>query len=341
MRFAAVIHAARDLRFECVAEPSLAEGWVRLRFGCGGICGSDLHYFLHGRTGSFAVVEPLVLGHEFAGRVIEIAGTADGLAVGDRVAVNPSRSCGTCARCCEGRGNLCPDVFFMGSASKRPHMQGCFAQTIDVRAGQCVKIPAHLPFAEAALAEPLSVCLHAANRAGPLDGRKVLVVGAGPIGLFLTAVAKWRGAGHVAATDLEQSALDRAGAMGADAVYHAHAGAPPGTGSYDVVFEASGSPRGVASAIDAARRGGILVQVGSLPGDPFPVPFNAVVAKELDIRGSFRFADVYAQAVGLIADGTIDVKPAITATVPLSRAGEAFELASDRRRSAKIVLTAD
>lgn len=341
MRYAAVVHAKRDLRFECVAEQPLAQGWVRLRFGCGGICGSDLHYFLHGRTGSFAVVEPLVLGHEFAGQVIEIAGAAEGLAVGDRVAVNPSRSCGTCARCREGRSNLCPDVFFMGSASKRPHMQGCFAQTIDVRAAQCVKIPAHLPFEQAALAEPLSVCVHAANRAGDLAGRKVLVIGTGPIGLFLASVAKWRGAGHVAATDLEQSALDRAGAMGADATHQAGGAAVPGAGTYDVVFEASGSPRGVTSAIEAVRRGGILMQVGNLPGDPFPVPFNAVMSKELDVRGSFRFADVYRQAVSLIADGTIDVTPAITATLPLSRAVEAFELASDRRRSAKVVLTAE
>ena len=341
MPFAAVIHAARDLRFECVAEQPLPEGSVRLRFGCGGICGSDLHYFLHGRTGSFAVVEPLVLGHEFAGQVIELNGASAGLAVGDRVAVNPSRTCGACARCREGRSNLCPDVFFMGSASKRPHMQGCFAQTIDVRAEQCVKIPAHVPFAHAALAEPLSVCVHAANRAGDLAGRKVLVIGAGPIGLFLTAVAKWRGAGRVVATDLEQSALDRAGAMGADAVHKAGGAALPDVGAYDVVFEASGSPRGVTTAIEAARRGGILMQVGNLPGEPFPVPFNAVMAKELDVRGSFRFADVYRQAVSLIVDGAIDVKPTITATMPLDRAVEAFELAADRSRSAKVVLTAE
>jgi L-idonate 5-dehydrogenase len=204
-----------------------------------------------------------------------------------------------------------------------------------------VKIPAHVPFAHAALAEPLSVCVHAANRAGDLAGREVLVIGAGPIGLFLTAVANWRGAGRVVATDLEQSALDRAGAMGADAVHKAGGAALPDAGAYDVVFEASGSPRGVATAIEAVRRGGILMQVGNLPGEPFPVPFNAVMAKELDVRGSFRFADVYRQAVSLIADGAIDVKPAITATMPLDRAVEAFELAADRSRSAKVVLTAE
>lgn len=340
MPFAAVIHAARDLRFECVAEQKLPPGYARLRFGCGGICGSDLHYFLHGRTGSFAVVEPLVLGHEFAGEVIEINGDGKGLKPGDRVAVNPSRTCGQCARCREGRTNLCSNVFFMGSASKRPHMQGCFAQTIDVSIGQCVKIPPHVPLEHAALAEPLSVCVHAANRAGDLGGKRVLVIGAGPIGLLLTAVAKWRKAGQVLATDLETLALDRAKAMGADAVHKAGSGPLRHSGEYDVVLEASGSPRGVAAAIEAVRRGGIFMQVGNLPGDPFPVPFNAIMSKELDVRGSFRFADVYRQAVSLIVDGTIDVKPTITAKMPLDRAVEAFELASDRTRSAKVMLTA-
>ena len=123
MSQAVVVHAARDLRFEPMAERPLQEGWARLRFGGGGICGSDLHYFLHGRNGSFAVVEPLILGHEVAGEVIAVNG-APGVTVGDRVAVNPARTCGKCPRCREGRSNLCTDVFFMGSASKRPHMSG-------------------------------------------------------------------------------------------------------------------------------------------------------------------------------------------------------------------------
>jgi L-idonate 5-dehydrogenase len=340
MPFAAVIHAARDLRFECVAEKPLPAGHARLKFGCGGICGSDLHYFLHGRTGSFAVVEPLVLGHEFAGEVAALNGDSGGLKIGDRVAVNPSRSCGQCPRCREGRINLCENVFFMGSASKRPHMQGCFAETIDVAVGQCVKIPAGVKLEHAALAEPLSVCLHAADRAGGLEGRRVLVIGAGPIGLLLMAVAKWRKARHVVASDLEPLSLERARAMGADAAHLAGAEPLPHAGQYDVVFEASGSPKGVAAAIEAVRRGGILMQVGNLPGEPFPVPFNAVMAKELDVRGSFRFADVYAKAVSLIVDGAIDVRPLITATVPLARAVEAFTLAADRSKSAKVVLTA-
>lgn len=340
MRFAAVVHAKRDLRFECVAEEQLTEGSVKVRFGCGGICGSDLHYFLDGAVGTFNIVEPLVVGHEMAGVVAELGAGVSGLAVGDRVAVNPSRHCGTCVRCKEGRTNLCPNVYFMGSASKRPHMQGCFAETVVVRAEQCVKLPQDFPLEKAALSEPVSVCIHAADRAGDLKGRSVLVIGAGPIGLFQTAVAKHRGAAKIVTTDLVPLSLGRAEAMGATAVHNASKGPAPDAGSYDVVFECSGSPRAIPAAFEAARRGAIMVQVGMLPGEPFPVPFNMIVSKELDVRGSMRFADVYRQAVGLIVDGKIDVSPAITATVPLKEATRAFELAADRSISAKVILTA-
>jgi L-idonate 5-dehydrogenase len=338
MPYAAIVHAARDLRYEATRDRDLPAGEVRVRFGGGGICGSDLHYFLHGRNGSFAVVEPLILGHEVAGEIAAINGAASGLAVGDKVAVRPSRVCGTCPACLSGRSNLCSNVFFMGSASKRPHMQGGFAETIDVHIEQCIKVPANVKLEHAACAEPLSIGLHAANRAGDLAGRNVLVIGAGPIGLLLAAVAKQRKAGRVMAVDLEESALERARAIGADATHVAKT-ALPDAGSYDVVFEASGSPRAVTAAIEAIRRGGIFVQVGNLPGDAFPVPFNDVMAKELDVRGSFRFADEYSQAVALIVSGAIDVRPMISATLPLSRAVDAFNLAADRTRSSKVVLT--
>ena len=152
---AATLHGPEDLRMvESALEP-LAPGMVRVRFGAGGICGSDMHYFRHARTGDFVVRSPLVLGHEVAGEVVEIAGKAPGLAVGDRVAVNPSRWCGHCARCREGRANLCENIYFMGSASKTPHMQGGFASLFDATPQQCVKVPSSLPYAAAALAEPL------------------------------------------------------------------------------------------------------------------------------------------------------------------------------------------
>ena len=169
MALAATLFGPEDLRMVERPLDPLAAGMVRIRFGAGGICGSDLHYYRHARTGDFVVTSPLVLGHEIAGEVIEIAGDAPGLKTGDRIAVNPSRWCGHCSPCREGRLNLCENIFFMGSASKTPHMQGGFASQFDAIPAQCVKIPDHLSYQAAALAEPLAVCLHAVARAGEVS----------------------------------------------------------------------------------------------------------------------------------------------------------------------------
>jgi L-idonate 5-dehydrogenase len=177
MTFAATLFGPEDLRMVERPLDPLAAGMVRIRFGAGGICGSDMHYYRHARTGDFVVTSPLVLGHEIAGEVIEIAGTAPGLKTGDRVAVNPSRWCGRCKPCGEGRPNLCENIFFMGSASKTPHMQGGFASMFDAIPAQCVKIPDHVSYQAAALAEPLAVCLHAVARAGDVSGKNAVLFG--------------------------------------------------------------------------------------------------------------------------------------------------------------------
>ena len=344
---AVVLHGGRDLRIDSRDAGPLDEGRVRVRFRSGGICGSDLHYFLHGRTGDFVVTEPLTLGHEVAGEVVEIAGEAPpGLRVGDRVAVNPARPCGVCPRCREGRDNICEDVFFMGSASRTPHMQGGFAELVDVHPSQCFVVPPDVPFERAALAEPLAVCLHAAARAGDLAGRRVLVTGMGPIGLLILLACRWHGAASVTVTDMADAPLARAAEAGADRVVNVGGDAEAlerevaAGGAFDVAFEASASPHALASAIHAVRRGGTVVQVGNLPGGLVPVPANRIMAREIDLRGSMRFGRrEYAQAVDLIVRGEIDVAPLITASLPLDRAPEAFELAADRSRSVKVVLT--
>jgi L-idonate 5-dehydrogenase len=343
---AATLFGRRDLRLVAAPMPALAPGMVRVAFGAGGICGSDIHYFRHARTGDFVVTSPLVLGHEIAGTIIGMDSPADHLAVGDRVAINPSRWCGICRPCRLGRPNLCENIYFMGSASKTPHMQGGFATHIDVIAAQCVPVPAHVPFAAAALAEPLAVCLHAVARAGPLSGTSVLVIGAGPIGLLTMLAARQAGAARVALADIAAAPLAFAARLGADqvidlavqddALIQAGANTP-----FDVVFEASGAPAALASALLAIRRGGIVVQIGNLPGGPIPLPGLAVMAREIDLRGSFRFGTEFTRAVALIADGSIDVTAIITANRPLSQAPEAFELALDRSQSMKVMLLPD
>jgi L-idonate 5-dehydrogenase len=338
---AVTIFAPEDLRVVEAPLGDLAPGFVRVRFGAGGICGSDMHYFRHARTGDFVVRAPLILGHEIAGEVVRIEGDAPGLAVGDRVAVNPARVCGHCARCREGRSNLCENVYFMGSASKWPHMQGGFATLFDATPAQCVTVPDETPLAAAALAEPLAVCLHAVNRAGALGGRRAIVIGAGPIGLLTLLAAKRAGAAEVAVVDVAPGPLAMARRVGADAVADvSQDGALDALGPFDTAFEVSGTAAGLASAIACVRRGGTVVQVGNLPGGAIPVPANAVMAKEIDLLGSFRFSDEFAEAVRLIVAGEIDVTAIVTAQFPMEEAVAGFRASLDRGQNAKVVLTA-
>lgn len=343
--YAATLFGPEDLRVVGHELGALAPGMVRVRFGAGGICGSDLHYFRHARTGDFVVTAPLILGHEIAGEIVEIAGIAPGLDVGDRVAVNPSRWCGHCARCREGRANLCENIYFMGSASKTPHMQGGFASLFDATPAQCFKVPADVPYQAVALAEPLAVSLHAVARAGDMGDSSVVLFGAGPIGLLTMLAARLEGCGEVTVADIAAAPLAFASRLGADRTVDVSGGnaelqALATERPFDVAFEISGTAAGLAAAIGSVRRGGTVVQVGNLPGGQIPIPANAVMAKEIDLRGTFRFGEEFGRAVDLIVGGEVDVLKLLTAERPLSSAPDAFRLAADRSRSVKVVLTA-
>lgn len=343
---AATLFGPEDLRVVDRPLGELEQGMVRVQFGAGGVCGSDMHYFRHARTGDFVVTSPLVLGHEIAGRIVAINATAPGLSVGDRIAVNPSRWCGTCRNCTQGRLNLCENIYFMGSASKTPHMQGGFSSYFDAVPDQCVRIPDHVPYKAAALAEPLAVCLHAVARAGEINGKRGLVLGAGPIGLLTMFAGKRAGLKTIAVADIAAAPLAFADRLGADAVTNVST-APEAfskiaaADQFDVVFEATGSAAGLASAIMAVRRGGTVVQIGNLPGGSIPIPANAIMAKELDFFGTLRFSREFDTAVELISTGVIDVTSIITAECPLPDAPAALRLALDRSQSMKVMLVGD
>src|SRR3954463_15352126 len=179
---AAVLHAARDLRIEGVPDAALGPGEVEVRIEAGGICGSDLHYYHDGGFGTVRLKEPMILGHEIAGTVARAGSEGASTTPGQRVAVNPSRPCGACRYCQEGKQNHCLDMRFYGSAMRFPHVQGGFREVLVGDDTQAVPVPATMSAAKAAFAEPFAVCLHAVNRAGPLLGKRVLVTGAGPIG---------------------------------------------------------------------------------------------------------------------------------------------------------------
>ncbi len=340
---AVVFHAEKDLRVEQVTTPETGPGDVRVRIEAGGICGSDLHYYLHGGFGTIRVREPLILGHEIAGTVEAVGSAVNRVRPGDRVAVNPSRSCGRCRYCQMGLQQHCTDMLFYGSAMRFPHVQGGFRDILVVEERQAVTLPGHVPAAQAAFAEPFAVCLHAAKRAGPLLGRRVLVTGSGPIGVLAVVAAKAAGATEVVVTDVVDGPLPTALRMGAAQAINVAAepdrlkaefGADKG--SFDVMFEASGNQHALTGAFDVVRPGGIIVQIGV--GGNFTLPMNVLVAKEFDLRGSFRFHEEFDWAVQLIGSGAVNLSPLLTASIPVERAIEAFELAADKSRAMKVQL---
>jgi L-idonate 5-dehydrogenase len=311
---------------------------VRIR--AGGICGSDLHYFLHGGFGAVTLREPMVLGHEIAGEIAALGAGVTGLMVGEAVAVNPSLPCGACRYCLAGQSNHCLDMRFYGSAMRMPHVQGGFSEMLVCEAARVVSLPAGMSATLAAFAEPLSVCLHAARQAGPLMGKRLLVTGAGPIGCLALAVARHAGAREVVVTDLHAAPLLFARRMGADRTVamsedpDALRGYAVDKGYFDVVFEASGSAAALATAIQVARPGAVIVQLG-LGGD-VSLPLSTLVAKEITLRGTFRFQEEFALAIEVLARGDIDPMPLLSATLPLADAVAAFELAADRGRAMKV-----
>src|ERR1700738_3005994 len=215
---ACLIHRAKDLQIERRPEPRPGAGEVIVRFSAGGICGSDLHYYHEGRVGNFELREPMILGHELAGEVVEIGEGVTKVQPRQRVAVNPTRPCLHCRYCLSGRSNLCKNVRFYGSAARYPHVQGGFAELFTASEEQCVPIPDSLSYPAAACAEPLAVTLHAVARAGSLLGRRVLITGAGPIGILIVAPARLAGAAEIMITDLFDEPLAVAERLGATRV---------------------------------------------------------------------------------------------------------------------------
>jgi len=340
---AVVAHAAKDLRIEEVPTPDVGRADVRVRVGFGGICGSDLHYFNHGGFGAVRLREPMILGHEVAGTVENIGAAVMRVKIGDRVAVSPSLPCNACKYCLMGRQNQCLDMRFYGSAMRVPHVHGAFRESLVCAEEQVYLIGDRTSLEMAALAEPLAVCLHAVRQAGDLVGRRALVTGCGPIGALVILAARRAGALEIVATDLTEATLRFARRIGADHAVNtssnpdALAAYTQGKGYFDAAFEASGATSALKNCIETVKPGGVIVQLG-LGGGDMSVPMQIVTAKELQLRGSFRFHEEFAVAVDYIDRGMIDVKPLISATLPFTQTSEAFELANDRSQSMKVQL---
>lgn len=339
------LHGKGDIRIETRHVALPGPGEVLLAMAAGGICGSDLHYFQDGGFGPIRVREPIILGHEASGTVLAVGSDVVGLAKGARVAVNPSRPCLDCEFCNEGLFTHCLNMRFNGSAMRLPHEQGFFRDRMLIEARQCIVSDGIASLSEVACSEPLAVCLHARNMSGSLKDKRVLITGAGPIGVLCAALAADAGASHVVVTDLQDPPLAVALAMGAtrginvaresDAMDSYCAG----KGFFDIVFECSAAEPAIRTAISAIRPQGTLVQVG-VAGDR-SVPINLLVGKEVRFQGTHRFHAEFAQAVDLISSRRIDVRPMITDSYPMEDAALAFNVAGDRSRAVKVHLSFD
>ena len=330
------IHGAMDLRIEDFHLEELTPNQVQISVAMGGICGTDLHYYKHGGFGQIKLREPMVLGHEVSGHISKLGSKVTNLAIGQLVSVSPSRPCNNCEFCLKGSQNHCLNMQFYGSAMPFPHIQGAFRETLIAEDYQC--IPADgLSAGEAAMAEPLAVCLHAINQAGNIFGKKILITGSGPIGTLCVLSARRAGAEEIVVTDISDNALDFSNSVGADMIintltnYDQLEKFQVGRGAFDFAIECSGSASGINDAIKSLKPKGTLIQLG-LGGDIL-MPLVAVTTKELNIKGSFRFHSEFQLAVKMMQKKLIDVNPLITHKIPFKDAEKGFHIAMDEKEN--------
>jgi L-idonate 5-dehydrogenase len=315
---------------------------VIIRVRRAGICGSDLHYFTHGSCGAFVPTRPFILGHELIGEVVATGGDVQAPLAGSRVVVDPSRHCGLCAYCREGRANLCPHTVMLGSASTKPPTDGAFAGFVAVRADQCHLAPPELDDGLGAMIEPVAVALHAVQRAGIVSGRSVLVIGGGPIGLLVALTARAYGAAPVAVSDVVAARREKAMNLGLDAALDPDSATVQEQvrqlGGFEIVFEASGASRALRQAFDLVRSGATIVQIGTLGTQDVPLPANQLMVREIQYLGSFRYGHVFDEAIRLVASGRLKLESLISEVLPLGRITDAMCLAASKDNVLKVQL---
>lgn len=303
---------------------------VRIKIHTVGICGSDIHYYQHGRIGPFVVNEPMVLGHEASGTIVEVGEEVTHLKAGDRVCMEPGVPDMESRASREGLYNLDPKVRFWAT----PPVHGCLAPYVVHSAAFTYKLPDNVSFAEGAIVEPLSIGLQAAKKAAIKPGDVAVVLGAGTIGMMCALAALAGGCSRAIVCDLVQKKLDLIGGVqGVTPVNIRERRAldvvkelTDGWGA-DIVFEASGNEKAFDGIVDLLCPGGCLVLVG-MPQHAIPLDVVAVQIKEARIESVFRYANIFPRAIQLIASGKLDVKPFISRTFPFAEGIKAFEEAA-------------
>lgn len=312
-------------------EETLGPEDVRIGLHTVGVCGSDVHYFTHGAIGPFVVTEPMILGHEASGTVLEVGARVEHLSPGDRVCMEPGIPNPMSKASLRGMYNLDPAVVFWAT----PPVHGVMRPEVVHPAAFTFKIPEPVGFGEAAMVEPLAVGMHAVNKAGVKPGDVAVVIGAGTIGMVTALAAVAGGCSKVYITDLLEPKLEIAGRC--DGVIPINAASEDAVARIqrdtdewgaDIVFEASGNPKAAASVFDYLCPGGRVVLIG-MPLEPVPLDIVAAQAKEARIETIFRYANVYPRALALMGSGKIDLKPLITETYSFSESIAAYEYAAN------------
>ena len=319
---AAVLHGVGDLRVEERPVPSPGPNEVVVEIRSVGICGSDVHYYEHGRIGDFVVGSPMVLGHESSGVVVDRGPGVTAPQIGQRVAVEPGVPCGHCEQCRRGNYNLCPNVVFFAT----PPVDGALARYVTVHAAFAHPVPDSISDDAAALIEPLSVGLWANRRAGTGVGSRVLVTGAGPIGVLCALTARAAGAAWIGLADVHPARLEAARKFDVDEVIDARSGVDYADFKPDVLLECSGAPPVVTAGIKALQPLGRAVLVGMSPSPEQSLPVSAIQNRELTVTGTFRYAHTYPDAIALVAAGRIDLDALVGARLPLAESESALRM---------------
>lgn len=331
-----LLYGAKDIRLTEKVNPEPGAGQVLIKPKFTGVCGSDVHYYEHGYCGNFVPKRPFALGHELSGVIHSIGQNVQGFKVGDEVAVDPSMPCGSCKHCRSGHYNLCLSMNFLGSASCDPHIDGGMGQYVVMPKENCFVLPAGITLSQASLLEPLSIALHAVKQAGQIAGTSILITGGGPIGQLILRVVRAFGAYKVTVSDISEYVREFALKSGANSVVNPlEENAWDLVEGFDIVFEASGIPSALGNAIEMVRRGGSIVLVGTLPRS-FSIPGNLIMSKELRLLGSFRFANVFEDAMNLVAEGIINLDGIVTNIFGFDDIPLAMKSALEKNRIMKV-----
>ena len=331
MNRAAVLLSPGHVELEQRPIPDLASTEVLVKVIAVGVCGSDVHYYQHGRIGDAVVTAPIILGHEAAGVVAAVGTDVTKRRTGDRVAIEPGVPCGRCGQCRVGRYNLCPHMIFLAT----PPIDGAFTEYLAVHEDFAHPLPEFLSYQAGAMMEPLSVAIWACRKAGITGGDRVLVTGAGPIGLLAIQVARALGATEVAVSDINDHRLELAESLGATRTRLEPGG---DFGEADTLIECSGAPSALAAGLEALRPAGVAVAVGMGPSDAMELPVALIQRREISLTGTFRYANTYPAAIALADSRRVDLESMITDHFALSETSEALRAGLQNPATVKAIV---